>query len=83
MKIATDVRRCLITMVVVFRSAFAHQRVLVNRAGVVTILCRMMSVLVSRRGRRDPNRMHGLFRHRHHAGLQRSQENERERQRGT
>ena len=82
MKVATDVRRCLITMVVVSGSPFAWGNLLVNPSAVVTMLVRV-SVLVGRRGSRDADLMDGLVRHRHHAGLQRSQENERERQRGT
>lgn len=53
-----------------------------NRFGVVTIVTGMMNVFISRGGR-DANLMHGPVRHRHHGGLQRSQENERERKRGT
>ncbi|MCO5161013.1 MAG: hypothetical protein M9939_07745 [Mesorhizobium sp.] len=82
MKIATDVRRGLIAMVVMCRSGIARESVLVNRFGVVTIVTGMMSVVISRGGL-DADLMHGPVRHRHHAGLQRSQENERERKRGT
>ncbi|MBX3572334.1 MAG: hypothetical protein KF694_08270 [Mesorhizobium sp.] len=81
MKIATDVGRRLIAMVVMFGSGTARESVLMNRFAVVTMLVRI-GVLVSRRGRRDADLMHGPVRHRHHAGLQRSQENERERKRG-
>jgi hypothetical protein len=81
-KIATDVGRCLIAMVVMFRSGIARESVLVNRFGVVTIVTGTMSVVISGTGR-DADLMHGPVRHCHHAGLQRSQENERERKRGT
>lgn len=81
MKIATDVCRGVIAMVVMFRSGVARESVLVNRFGVVTMLVRI-SVLVSRRGRRDADLMDGLVCHCHHARLQRSQEDQRERKRG-
>lgn len=69
-------------MVVVSGSPFARGNVLVNPKAVVTMLVRI-SVLVGCRGSRDADLMGGLVCHCHHARLQRGQENERERKRGT